>query len=70
MNENFTIGFANCLRLHIYEKPSLDSEIVCKLRYATEVAIDEPESTDEFYKVYTAMGAEGYALKECVTIKQ
>ena len=70
MNENLTIGFANCLRLHIHELPDDESDVVCKLRYMTEIAIDEDESTTEFYKVYTAVGAEGYARKDCVTIKQ
>lgn len=68
--KNLKIGYANCLRLHVHEKPDLNSEIVCKFRYLTEVAIDEEESTDEFYKICTAIGAEGYALKDCVTIKQ
>ena len=70
MSENLATGLANCLRLHVHEKPDLESDIVCKLRYATVVEIDESKSTDEFYKIYTAIGAEGYVLKECVTIKQ
>lgn len=69
MKKNLKTGFVNCLRLHVHEKPDLDSEIVCKLRYLTEVVVDTKESTGEFYKVYTAIGAEGYASKECVTIK-
>ena len=70
MKEEFKTGFANCLRLHVYEKPDRESEIVCKLRYSTEVAIDEEESTDEFYKICTVTGAEGYASKDCVTVIQ
>ena len=70
MKKNLKTGFADCLRLHVHEKPDLESEIVCKLRYLTEVAIDEGESTDEFYKVYTAIGAEGYASRTSVKIKQ
>lgn len=70
MKKNLKTGFADCLRLHVHEKPDLESEIVCKLRYLTEVAINEEESTDEFYKVCTATGAEGYASKDCVAIRQ
>lgn len=67
--EDMSIGFANCLRLHIHVKPDINSEIVCKVRYLTEVMIDFDNSTEDFYKVYTAIGAEGFCEKELVTIK-
>lgn len=67
--ENMTIGVANCLRLHIYSEPSLVSDVVCKVRYMTEVSIDLDESTKDFYKVYTAIGAEGFCVRDHVTIK-
>ena len=70
MKQNFKTGFSNSLRLHVHEKPDLESEVVCKLRYLTEVAIDEDESTDEFYKICTAIGAEGYVPRDCVMIRQ
>lgn len=69
-SKNIPTGFANCLRLHIHSEPDLESEIVCKVRYLTEVAIDLENSTCEFYKVYTATGAEGFCEKDFVTIKQ
>mgnify|MGYP006361833487 CR=1 FL=1 len=62
------VGVANCLRLHIHEEPDLKSEIVCKVRYLTEVIIDLENSTEDFYKVYTATGAEGFCEKELITI--
>lgn len=68
--EDMPIGVATCLRLHIHSEPRLDSEIVCKVRYLTEVAVDLKSSTEEFYKVYTAIGAEGFCKKEHVTLKK
>lgn len=68
--ENMPIGVVNCLRLHIHSEPNLDSEVVCKIRYLTEVAIDLENSTDEFYKIYTAIGAEGFCQRNLVTIKE
>lgn len=68
--EDMLIGVVNCLRLHVYSEPDLNSEIICKIRYATEVEIDMQNSTDEFYKIYTAIGAEGFCEKELITIKQ
>ena len=60
--EGIPVGQVNCLRLHVYSEPNENSEVICKVRYLTEVAID-------FYKIYTAIGAEGFCQKEFVTIK-
>lgn len=67
--EGMQIGIVNCLRLHIFSEPNSESEIVCKIRYLTEVAIDLDNSTEDFYKIYTAIGAEGFCKKSHVTIK-
>ena len=67
--ETMPTGIVNYLRLSIYSEPDLDSEIICKVRYLTEVKMDLDESTDNFYKVYTAIGVEGFCLKEFVTVK-
>jgi len=67
--EDMLIGVANCPRLNIYSEPNLDSEIVCKVRYLTEVEIDLDNSIEDFYKVCIAIGAEGFCLKEHITIR-
>lgn len=66
--EDMLTGVVNCLRLHIHSEPSAESEVICKIRYATEVEIDPSKSTEDFYKIYTAIGAEGFCQKELVTI--
>lgn len=68
--EKTLTGVVTCLRLHIHAEPNVDSEVVCKIRYLTEVEIDLDKSTDDFYKVYTATGAEGYCKKVEVTLKK
>ena len=67
--EKMLAGVATCLRLHIFSEPSTDSEIVCKVRYLTELSIDLDESTEDFYKVCTAVGAEGFCEKELIIIR-
>lgn len=67
--ENTQTGVVNCLRLHIFAEPDQNSEVVCKVRYLTEVAIDMKNSTKDFYKIYTAIGAEGFCHKEHITTK-
>lgn len=66
---NTRVGVVNCLRLHIFSEPDTDSEIINKVRYLTEVEVDLGESTKDFYKICTAVGAEGFCIKEHITIK-
>lgn len=67
--ENIQTGVVNCLRLHLYSEPDLNSEVVCKIRYLTEVEVDLSNSTTDFYKIYTAIGAEGFCEKYLITIR-
>lgn len=67
--EDMPTGVVDCLRLHIFAEPNLESEIVCKIRYATEVMVDMDNSTEDFYKIYTAIGAEGFCKKDQIIIK-
>ena len=64
------MGVVNCLRLHVHEEPDLDSDIVCKIRYLSNVEVDFDNSTKDFYKIYTEMGAEGFCQKELITLIQ
>lgn len=67
--ENMREAVTNCLRLHVLAEPNVNAEVVCKLRYLTEVMIDLDSSTEDFYKIYTAIGAEGFCQKDLVTLK-
>ena len=67
--DEMLIGIVDCLRLHIYAQPDVNSEVVCKIRYLTEVMIDPVNSTEDFYKICTAIGAEGFCPKDLLTIK-
>lgn len=67
--KNLKTGVANCLRLHVLSEPRADADVVCKVRYLTEVLVDENESTDDYYKIHLAIGAEGYCDKSLVDIR-
>lgn len=67
--EDMPIGVVTCPGLPIYSDADLNSEIVCKVRYLSEVMIDPDMSTADFYKIYTAIGAEGYCQRDFVNIK-
>jgi hypothetical protein len=67
--EDMPVGIITCPGLPLYSEADLCSEIVCKLRYLSEVMIDPDMSTADFCKVYTAMGAEGFCQKDSVNMK-
>ena len=68
-NEEVKIGVVNCNKLNVREEPSLDSTIVCEVNSQTELMIDKSESTDNFYKVFTASGIEGFCMKKFISVQ-
>ena len=58
-----------CSRLNIRKEPSYSGEIVCEVLKGTTLMIDPTKSTDDWFKVYTELGVEGYCMKIYVTIK-
>lgn len=59
----------NCRKLNVREEPKLDAAVVCEVICQTELMIDEKESNDEFYKVCTAAGIEGFCMKKFIAIQ-
>jgi hypothetical protein len=57
-----------CARLNVRNDPSTTARILCALNESTEVMIDEDDSTEDFYKVCTATGVEGYCMKDFITL--
>jgi hypothetical protein len=69
--EDVKMGFVtNCKKLNIREKPTVEAPVVCEIVCQTELMIDEKESTEEFYKVFTAAGIEGFCMKKFITIQK
>lgn len=69
--ESTVIGVvSNCDRLNVRTEPSVDATIVCEITKATEVEIDTEKSTDDFYKISTASGIDGYCMRKYITDKQ
>lgn len=56
------------VRLHILSAPRSDADVVCKVRYLTELEIIDEMPTTDYCKVCTAFGAEGYCDRRLVRI--
>ena len=58
----------DCNMLNVRKEPSIESEVLCEISWSTELMVYEDESTDEFYKICTASGIEGYCMKKFISI--
>lgn len=58
----------NCVNLNCREEPIVDATVICRIGVNSEVVIDEDESTDEFYKICTECGYEGYCMKKYIEV--
>ena len=58
----------DCARLNVRKHPSRGAEVVCEIGRGTPLVIDEDASTDDFYKICTVTGIEGFCVKDFVSI--
>lgn len=67
----FKLGkIANCKKVNVRAEANKDSKVLRVLEAGAEVMIDETNSTDEFYNVYTECGIEGFCMKQFITINR
>lgn len=57
-----------CERLNVRAESNKDSDVVCIIDKSTEVVIDLENSTEDFYKITTSQGIDGYCMKKFITI--
>ena len=69
--ENFTSGVVTeCLCLNVRKTPSPDGDVVNIIDYHTDVMVDLERSTDEFYKIGTATGVNGFCMKKYIQLRR
>lgn len=59
----------NCPRLRVRAAANKNAEVLCEINVDSKVLISEKESTNEFYKVCTEAGVEGYCMKQFIDIE-
>lgn len=59
---------SNCTNLRIRKEPDDKADVLGTIPVNMEVMIDESESTDEFYKVYTESSLEGFCMKQFIAV--
>jgi uncharacterized protein YgiM (DUF1202 family) len=60
---------SECDKLNLREEANKNSKVLAILNRNTELVVSVEESTEDFYKVITSSGVEGYCMKKFITIK-
>lgn len=56
----------NCSMVNVRKEPKKDAEVVATIKRNSTVVIDQEASSNDFYKVCTASGIEGFCMKEFI----
>ena len=69
--EIFVTGYVkeDCALLNVRKEPSIESSKVDVIKKLDEITIDLENSSNDFYKVKTSEGIEGYCMKKFINIK-
>lgn len=58
-----------CSKLNVRTKPTIDAEVAIVLNGDSEIEIDPARSTNEWLKITTAAGVEGFCMRKFVNVK-
>lgn len=58
-----------CTDLNVRDKASVDGNAVCQIKEGSEVTIELQASTDEWFKIKTSTGVEGFCMKNYIEVK-
>ena len=61
-------GVVNCERLNVRKRPSKDAEVLCVINKNDKIKLLN-EQNEEFIKICTASGIEGYCMKKFINVK-
>jgi hypothetical protein len=57
-----------CSKLNVRKEANAEAAVLATLSKGAKVKVDIDESTDDFYKVCTEAGVEGYCMKKYINI--
>lgn len=61
----------NCQKLRVRSEASADTDnTITVLDALSEVTVDEDASTEDFYKVCTAAGVDGFCMKKFIALRR
>lgn len=65
--KSYDLGVVSgCNRLRVRSEPRFGVNVICEISQGTKVMIDKEQSTDDYYKIYTESGIEGFCNKSYI----
>lgn len=58
-----------CEKLRVRKGPNATADVICEIAKSTAVIIDEEASSNDFYKVCTESGVEGFCMKKFIAVR-
>lgn len=58
----------NCLYLNVRKRPDINADVAVVIDALTQVVVDLDASTEDFYKVSTSDGAEGFCMRKYIAL--
>ena len=69
--ENTLVGYVSgCKKLNIREEAYPGAKVLCIVPEKAVLLIDVNASINEWYKIYTESGMEGYCMKKFITVSE
>ena len=59
----------NCVRLNVRDAASLKGNVLCELPSGTKVKVHIDGDTEEWYKVRTENGTDGFCMKKYIAVQ-
>ena len=60
----------DCLYLNVRKRPDINADVAVVIDALTQVVVDLDASTEDFYKVATSDGIEGFCMKKYITLSK
>ena len=60
----------DCYLLYVRSEPSINGSVITEIPALTKVQVEVENSTDDFYKVITEFGTEGFCMKRFIAISE
>lgn len=60
----------DCMNLNVRKEASVGAEVLAVIDCLSKVTVDMDASTNDFYKVCTAAGVEGFGMKKYIAVRK
>lgn len=59
----------DCTKLNVRAMPDVKAKVLCEVAVSSELRVCNTEDYDDWYRVCTATGVEGFCMKQFIAVK-